>query len=90
LQEGVEDAFKCCNHDLLLEEEFWKEICDVRINYIDQLLILSNETNINHIAINLHHALMEYHSRISQHLFVDIFSQYFKQREKWRTILSSI
>lgn len=90
LEEGTEEAFRCGDHDLLLKEGFWKDICDARISYIDQLPKLCVGTNVNHIGLNVHRALTQYYSRISHELFVRVFQQYFKGRELWRTVLESI
>jgi len=90
LEEGAEEAFRCGNHGLLLKEVFWKEICDARIKFLDQLPALLPGNKIAHIGQNVYQALTDYHSRISHDSFVNTFHRYFLRRERWRAVLEAI
>lgn len=90
IEEGVEEASMRSDHDLLLREKFWKEICEARLNYINQLPKLIAGTRLEHIGLNVYRQLREYHSHLSSNLFVDVFLRYFNRRQRWRAALESI
>lgn len=90
LEEGAEEAFGCGDHYLLLKNDFWKEICDTRLDYLNRLPGLLAHKEINYIGLSIYQALTDYHSRISHASFVNVFQQYFENRELWNTTLGSI
>lgn len=90
LEEGAEEAFRCGNHHLLLKNDFWKEICDTRLDYLNRLPELLVHKEINYIGLSIYRALIDYHSKISQESFISVFRQYFENRGLWNTILVSI
>ncbi|MDH3975081.1 MAG: hypothetical protein OEV42_12445 [Deltaproteobacteria bacterium] len=90
LQEGSEEAFRQKSHSLLLKENFWKEICDARVNFLNQLPKLTNRTNLEHVGLNIYKNLRDYHSKTSHVLFVNVFQRYFESRTQWRTVFDLI
>ncbi|MCJ7508162.1 MAG: glycosyltransferase [candidate division Zixibacteria bacterium] len=90
LDDGAEEAFNRRDSNLLISPDFWEEMCNIRINYLNQLPELSIGKEIEYTAQNVYKALMNYHSKISYNTFVDLFLRYFKHREKWRDALNSL
>jgi glycosyltransferase involved in cell wall biosynthesis len=90
IQEGSEEAFRRSNHGLLLKEDFWKEICEARVDYLDQLPKIAISTNLENVGLSVYRDLKEYHSKISHGAFVNVFQGYFESRDRWRTAFGSI
>jgi len=90
LDDGAEEAFNRGNSNLLITQDFWEGICNIRINYLKQLKDLSTGKKTEPIALNVYKVLIDYHSRISYNAFVQVFVEYFGRREKWREIFHSM
>lgn len=88
LDEGAEEAFNRGDSNLLITQDFWEEICNIRINYLNQLPELCIGKEIEYTALSVYKSLMNYYSKISYNTFVEVFVKYFKYREKWRDIVN--
>lgn len=88
LEEGVEEAFTRRDFTLLVKEDFWKEICDIRIDYLNSLQELPVGKKIESVATNVHKSLMDYHANVSYDTFTNVFDKYLNDLDLWRTTLN--
>jgi hypothetical protein len=84
LDEGAEEACNVGKDEVLLDEEFWRDVLAYRAEYIGRVCEMARETWVEPIALDVHAALQEYHGRISAGVFVSFYADYFRKRNKWR------
>lgn len=86
LAEGAEEASKQNDLDLLVDEDFWREILYMRLAYIKSLDKLCMGKKVEEVARNVCKVLTKYYSRVSPDTFVKVYVKYLETRCKWRSI----
>lgn len=86
LAEGAEKASKQNDLGLLVDEDFWTEILDMRLAYIKSLNKLCVGQKVEEVARDVCKVLTKYYSSVSPDTFVKVYVKYLEKRCKWRSI----